>query len=247
MISRNHIATGILLAALGLGAQACANTVQGAKQDTERAAENTAAAVETVDVKAALIADGRVDASSINVDTFASTKTVGTQRVCADRRAEGDSGGDCARAGERLHDHQSVDRGRKEIGCQCQAGHHATTAAVPGNSLHVTWNHGSRYKGGRAPSAFPCAGKGVQPTPGTPLLCALGRAVRVSRPVVASVAVSRCTWLVRLVANGSSRNRSLRIPDVIEVSLFGLPAPDSWASTDVEAALKCIAQTYAVG
>ena len=76
MISRNHIATGILLAALGLGAQACANTVQGAKQDTERAAENTAAAVETFDVKAALIADGRVDASSINVDTFASTKTV---------------------------------------------------------------------------------------------------------------------------------------------------------------------------
>ena len=122
MISRNHIATGIVLATLGLGAQACANTVQGAKQDTERAAENTAAAVETVDVKAALIADGRVDASSINVDTFASTKTVGTQRVCADRRAEGDSGDDCARARERLHDHQSVDRGRKEIGWQCQAG-----------------------------------------------------------------------------------------------------------------------------
>src|SRR3990170_837569 len=76
MISRNHIATGILLTALGLGAGACANTVQGVKQDTERATEKTAAAVETVDVKAALIADGRVDASSINVDTSASTKTV---------------------------------------------------------------------------------------------------------------------------------------------------------------------------
>ena len=76
MISRSHIATGILLAAMGLGAQACANTIRGAKQDTERVAENTAAAMETVDVKAALIADGRVDASSINVDTSASTKTV---------------------------------------------------------------------------------------------------------------------------------------------------------------------------
>ena len=76
MIDHNRIATGILVTALGLGAGACANTVQGAKQDTERAAEKTAAAVETVDVKAALIADGRVDASNINVDTFASTKTV---------------------------------------------------------------------------------------------------------------------------------------------------------------------------
>ena len=76
MIDRHHIATGILLTALGLGAQACANTVQGVKQDTERAAENTAAAAETFDVKAALIADGRVDASGINVDTSASTKTV---------------------------------------------------------------------------------------------------------------------------------------------------------------------------
>ena len=34
------------------------------------------AATETVDVKSALIADGRVDASNINVDTIASTKTV---------------------------------------------------------------------------------------------------------------------------------------------------------------------------
>jgi len=55
---------------------ACANTMKGAKVDAENAAEKTAAGVETVDVKAALIADGRVDASNINVDTSASTKTV---------------------------------------------------------------------------------------------------------------------------------------------------------------------------
>ena len=55
---------------------ACANTVRGVKQDTEKVAEKTSAASNTVDVKSALIADGRVDASGINVDTSAQTKTV---------------------------------------------------------------------------------------------------------------------------------------------------------------------------
>lgn len=55
---------------------ACANTFKGAKQDTEKVVEKTAAATNTVDVKSALIADGRVDASNINVDTSSSTKTV---------------------------------------------------------------------------------------------------------------------------------------------------------------------------
>lgn len=55
---------------------ACGNTMRGIETDAEKAAEKTAAGVETVDVKAALIADGRVDAANINVDTIASTKTV---------------------------------------------------------------------------------------------------------------------------------------------------------------------------
>jgi osmotically-inducible protein OsmY len=55
---------------------ACANTVKGAQKDTEKVVEKTAAATNTVDVKSALIADGRVDASNINVDTSSSTKTV---------------------------------------------------------------------------------------------------------------------------------------------------------------------------
>jgi osmotically-inducible protein OsmY len=46
------------------------------KQYTEKVAEKTAAATNTVDVKSALIADGRVDASNINVDTNSTTKTV---------------------------------------------------------------------------------------------------------------------------------------------------------------------------
>jgi len=55
---------------------ACANTVKGAQKDTEKAVEKTEAGANTVDVKSALIADSRVDASNINVDTSATTKTV---------------------------------------------------------------------------------------------------------------------------------------------------------------------------
>ena len=76
MINYDNLAAGLLVGTLALGAAGCAQTIQGAKQDTERAVENTGAAMETVDVKAALIADGRVDASNINVDTSASAKTV---------------------------------------------------------------------------------------------------------------------------------------------------------------------------
>jgi len=74
-MNKKHImlCAGLIAAAMGGG---CANTLRGVKQDAERATEKTAAAVETVDVKSALIADARVDATNINVDTIASTKTV---------------------------------------------------------------------------------------------------------------------------------------------------------------------------
>jgi len=68
---------GILAAALIAAVSAgCANTMRGVKKDTEKAVEKTGGGIETMDVKAALIADGRVDAGNINVDTSASTKTV---------------------------------------------------------------------------------------------------------------------------------------------------------------------------
>ena len=54
----------------------CANTARGVKQDTEKATEKVAAGAQTVDVKSALIADSRVDASNINVDTNGTTRTV---------------------------------------------------------------------------------------------------------------------------------------------------------------------------
>jgi osmotically-inducible protein OsmY len=63
----------LVAATLAVG---CANTVKGAQKDTEKAVEKTAGATNTADVKSALIADGRVDASNINVDTQTTTKTV---------------------------------------------------------------------------------------------------------------------------------------------------------------------------
>ena len=74
-MSRNSTSVCALIVVAALSG-ACANTVRGVKQDTEKVAEKTSAATNTVDVKAALIADGRVDASNVNVDTLASTKTV---------------------------------------------------------------------------------------------------------------------------------------------------------------------------
>lgn len=63
----------VLVSALTAG---CGATWRGVKTDTETAVEKTGGGIETMDVKAALIADGRVDAGNINVDTSASTKTV---------------------------------------------------------------------------------------------------------------------------------------------------------------------------
>jgi osmotically-inducible protein OsmY len=74
-MNRNYLTASVLAVAVAASA-GCANTMRGAKQDTERNIEKTAAGVETVDVKSALVADGRVDATNINVDTIANTKTV---------------------------------------------------------------------------------------------------------------------------------------------------------------------------
>jgi hyperosmotically inducible periplasmic protein len=56
---------------------AASDAVRNAERASETApAEAVKAAIETVDVKAALMADSRVDASNINVDTDHRTKTV---------------------------------------------------------------------------------------------------------------------------------------------------------------------------
>jgi hyperosmotically inducible periplasmic protein len=74
-MNRSNVTLCACLIALAMNV-GCANTVRGVQQDAERATEKTVAATETVDVKSALIADSRVDASNINVDTIASSKTV---------------------------------------------------------------------------------------------------------------------------------------------------------------------------
>jgi osmotically-inducible protein OsmY len=76
MMSNFRFTTAAVAIAVALGGAACGKTMQGVKQDTERNVEKVTAGAETVDVKSALMADGRVDASNINVDTIASTKTV---------------------------------------------------------------------------------------------------------------------------------------------------------------------------
>ena len=58
------------------GVAACAQTVRGVVQDTK---ENTSAvrgAVETVDVKTAIIADKTIDSGAIDVDTYQDKKLV---------------------------------------------------------------------------------------------------------------------------------------------------------------------------
>jgi osmotically-inducible protein OsmY len=78
---------------LAIGAAAaCENTAAGIRQDAKIAAESDAAAkakdtavktgaavgaaFETAEIRTALMADKSIDATSINVDTYADTKTV---------------------------------------------------------------------------------------------------------------------------------------------------------------------------
>jgi hyperosmotically inducible protein len=67
----------VALAALLLsGSLACSRTVEGVVQDTRDNTAKTKAAVETLDVKSAILADKTIDAGAIDVDTYADTKTV---------------------------------------------------------------------------------------------------------------------------------------------------------------------------
>jgi osmotically-inducible protein OsmY len=79
--------TATLIPAIALTLLAACNTADGVKKDADQAAEKTAEAarstsdavaggVMTSEIKAALMADSRVDASGINVDTDEDKKTV---------------------------------------------------------------------------------------------------------------------------------------------------------------------------
>ncbi len=55
---------GVPVALAIVASMACGNTMRGMTADTENAADKIAAGVETMDVRAALIADGPVDAAN---------------------------------------------------------------------------------------------------------------------------------------------------------------------------------------
>ena len=68
--------SALIVLSLAIGAAACAQTAQGVVTDTK---QNTAAvrgAVETLDVKTAIVADKEIDSGAIDVDTFQDKKVV---------------------------------------------------------------------------------------------------------------------------------------------------------------------------
>ena len=62
--------------ALVVGSAACANTAAGVVADTKENASATRGAIETIDVKSAIIADKTVDSGAIDVDTYQDKKVV---------------------------------------------------------------------------------------------------------------------------------------------------------------------------
>ena len=63
-------------AAALVGITACAQTARGVVQDTKENASAVRGAVETVDVKTAIIADKTIDSGAIDVDTYQDKKVV---------------------------------------------------------------------------------------------------------------------------------------------------------------------------
>ena len=59
-----------------VGVTACAQTARGVVQDTKENASAVRGAVETVDVKTAIIADKTIDSGAIDVDTYQDKKVV---------------------------------------------------------------------------------------------------------------------------------------------------------------------------
>ncbi len=96
-----HILSSLAFVAL---VSACGNTAEGVKKDADKAADKTAeaasdattamgGAMKTGEVKTAIIADSRVHATDINVDTDETAKTVtlkGTVKSDAEKTIAGE-------------------------------------------------------------------------------------------------------------------------------------------------------------
>ncbi|HUP38975.1 MAG TPA: BON domain-containing protein [Vicinamibacterales bacterium] len=66
----------LIVFVLAVGVAGCAQTAQGVVTDTKQNASTVRGAVETLDVKTALIADKTIDSGAIDVDTFQDKKVV---------------------------------------------------------------------------------------------------------------------------------------------------------------------------
>ena len=74
MLKRSfQLTTTVLMLA---GAAACAQTARGVVKDTKSNTSAVRGAVETVDVKTAILADKTIDAGAIDVDTYQDKKVV---------------------------------------------------------------------------------------------------------------------------------------------------------------------------
>ena len=73
---KRNLANALIAVTLAAGAAACAQTAQGVVTDTKQNASAVRGALETVDVKTAIIADKTIDSGAIDVDTFQDKKTV---------------------------------------------------------------------------------------------------------------------------------------------------------------------------
>jgi osmotically-inducible protein OsmY len=70
-LTQTSLALGLLI-----GSVACSNTARGVVQDTKENTAATRGAIETLDVKAAIIADKTIDSGAIDVDTYQDKKLV---------------------------------------------------------------------------------------------------------------------------------------------------------------------------
>ncbi len=71
-----NFSTAVMALTLAIGAAGCSQTAQGVVTDTKGNVSAVRGGIETLDVKAAIIADKTVDSGAIDVDTYQDKKLV---------------------------------------------------------------------------------------------------------------------------------------------------------------------------
>ena len=76
IVISTKLASALIALSVGLAAAGCAQTAQGVVTDTKQNSSAVRGAVETLDVKTAIVADKTVDSGAIDVDTYQDKKLV---------------------------------------------------------------------------------------------------------------------------------------------------------------------------